>query len=83
MEFILVTTMLPNMETYFYGLQIYYKQALQELTTIGVVLADMTGIHQELLSYKKYSDLTGNNINHPNDFLIRCYAQVISALLIN
>ena len=82
-EFILVAPMLPNAETYFYGQQLNYKQALQELTTIGVVLSDMTGVHQELLTYKKYSDMTGNNINHPNDFLIRWYAQVISALLIN
>ena len=26
---------------------------------------------------KRYRDVTGNNINHPNDFVVRLYAQVL------
>ncbi|MBQ4558917.1 MAG: hypothetical protein IJA54_01150 [Tyzzerella sp.] len=32
---------------------------------------------------KRFIDMTGNNVNHPNDFLIRCHAHVISAMLID
>lgn len=39
-------------------------------------------IWTELLKHKNYLDLTGNGVNHPNDFGHRIYAQVLSALLI-
>ncbi len=45
-------------------------------------MVDMTGVHQELLKFKLFRDMTGNNVNHPNDFLHRWYAQEISGLLI-
>ena len=81
-EFILVSTMLPNPESFFVGTQPDFKNALEELTGDGIVLVDMTEVHRELLKYKSYQDLTGNNINHPNDFLIRWYAQEISGVLL-
>lgn len=31
---------------------------------------------------KNFLDLTGNGVNHPNDFGHRVYARVLSALLI-
>jgi len=34
----------------------------------------------ELLTRKPFSDLSGNNINHPNDFSHRFYAQIIDRL---
>lgn len=81
-EFILVTTMLPNPETVFFGHQARYAAQLRSLTRSGVALADMTGVHGELLEYKRYWDMTGNNVNHPNDYLNRWYAQIVSALLV-
>ena len=43
-----------------------------------VAVADMTTMHYNLLEKgKRYRDMTGNNVNHPNDFLARIYAQVI------
>jgi len=36
---------------------------------------DMTTLHGNLLTRKRYCDMTGNNVNHPNDFLARAYAQ--------
>lgn len=43
--------------------------------------ARMTTMHQYLLTKKRFYDMTGNNINHPNDFLARVYAQTVLALL--
>jgi hypothetical protein len=37
----------------------------------------MTAVHGSLLSKKSYADMTGNNINHPNDYLARVYAQTL------
>ena len=81
-EFILVTPMLPNPESFFTGTQAEFKSVLEELKMPGIVLADMTEVHRELLKYKSYQDMTGNNINHPNDFLIRWYAQEIVGILV-
>ncbi|MDP4285775.1 MAG: SGNH/GDSL hydrolase family protein [Bacteroidota bacterium] len=81
-EFILVATMLPNPESDFVGTQQFFKKVLDELTGLGIVLVDMTSVHAELLKYKSYQDMTGNDINHPNDFLIRWYAQQILSTLI-
>ncbi|OFX30988.1 MAG: hypothetical protein A2W90_15320 [Bacteroidetes bacterium GWF2_42_66] len=81
-EFILVATTLANPETFFAGQQVNYKPVLQELAGSGTELADMTGVHQELLKNKLFRDMTGNNINHSNDFLHRWYAQQICGLLI-
>ncbi|NWJ52088.1 MAG: SGNH/GDSL hydrolase family protein [Bacteroidetes bacterium] len=81
-EFILVAPMLPNPESNFVGTQSSFKKVLAELTGRGILLADMTSVHSELLKYKAYQDMTGNNINHPNDFLIRWYAQQILCMLI-
>ncbi|MNL53983.1 hypothetical protein D3C87_1772730 [compost metagenome] len=81
-EFILVSPMLANPFATQSKIQSKYKAELQKLTGKGVVLADLTATHQELLKHKSYQDMTGNNVNHPNDYLVRWYAQVISAILI-
>ena len=81
-EFILVATMLPNPESKFTGTQPRFKQVLEELSGPGVIVTDMTAVHHELLQHKSYQDMTGNNINHPNDFLMRWYAQQIVGTLI-
>ncbi len=81
-EFILVSTMLANPESNFVGTQHLFKAELDDLIQKGIVIVDITGVHTELLKYKAYQDMTGNNINHPNDFLIRWYAQQILGVLI-
>jgi hypothetical protein len=40
-------------------------------------VAKMTSMSQRILENKRFRDHTGNNINHPNDFLGRLYAQVV------
>ena len=47
----------------------------------GVAVVNMTAMHQSLLSRKRYEDMTGNNVNHPNDYLARVYAQTLFATL--
>ncbi len=49
----------------------------------NVVSWDVGTMHQELLAAgKKYLDMTGNNVNHPNDFIARIYAMSLLSLLI-
>ena len=49
----------------------------------GVAIADMTSVWEEFLKRKQDWDITGNGVNHPNDFGHRVYAQILSALLID
>ena len=37
----------------------------------------MTAMHIDLLKANRFRDMSGNNVNHPNDFLARVYAQVV------
>lgn len=77
-EFILIGTMLANENVAnFAGYQEDYLPELMDLEKEGVAVADMTTLHKYLLTKKRYFDMTGNNVNHPNDFLARFYAQVI------
>jgi acyl-CoA thioesterase-1 len=83
-EFILVATMLGNQDWTALRQELFpqYRDALARLGRPGVALADMTSIWTELLKHKRDWDLTGNGVNHPNDFGHRIYAQTLSALLI-
>ena len=85
-EFVVLGTMLPNKNICWnvggasiYGNQEKYLPKLQKLAQeeAGVALADITTLHKEYLTVKNYRDMTGNNVNHPNDFLMRLYAQTI------
>lgn len=77
-DFILISTMLPNKELKsFWGNQIHQKEALLPLCDERTVVADMTDYHAAMLKHKEFYDMTGNNVNHPNDFLIRGYAQLL------
>lgn len=81
-EFIVIATMLANPDAIQCQVQQSYQQPVLNLEGPGIAVADMTAIHEELLRHKSYQDMTGNNVNHSNDYLARWYAQVISALLV-
>lgn len=86
-EIMLVAPMLPNDEADddWYGNQQYFNGELIKLEGQYdfVAVADITAMHKYILSSgKRYRDMTANNINHPNDFLIRLYAQVILTTLL-
>lgn len=77
-EFILIATMVPNKELKdFWGNQIIQKEALYHLENEKTAVADMTDYHLAMLETKEFYDMTGNNVNHPNDFLIRGYTQLL------
>lgn len=81
-EFILVTPMLANPVAVQSKKQEDYRLPILKLANKGVAVADVTAWHKWLLNYKSYQDMIANNINHPNDYLARWYAHVVSAILI-
>lgn len=84
-EFLLVSTTLPNPDCNGWtSNQPYFQQSLKEIVkdTKGTALVPMTSIHQYLLQHKRYDDMNGNGVNHPNDFLARVYGQAICQTLI-
>lgn len=84
-EFVLVAPMLANPEWHYpakVGNFPALRDALAGLCGKGAVLADLTAVWTELFKRKSFHDLTGNGVNHPNDFGHRLYAQVILALLV-
>ena len=83
-EYILVATMIGNRDWVSLKQELFpeYSEALKKLAGPGIAVADVTSIWAEMLKHKRHYDITGNGVNHPNDFGHRVYAQVISALLV-
>jgi lysophospholipase L1-like esterase len=81
-EVVLVSPMLGNAEWVHTPRDMFvkYRDALTALAGPGVALADVTVVWELLLKHKHDLDLTGNGLNHPNDFGHRVYAQTILAL---
>ena len=84
-EFVLVASMMPNAEWAAVHPENIprFRDELAKLCGPGVALADVTGVWIELLKRKRWHDLTGNGVNHPNDFGHRLYAQMILGLLVD
>ncbi len=59
----------------------YHKSDLA-MRSQGIAVADVRSVHKALQERKRFLDMTGNNVNHPNDFLIRVYAQTVLSQLI-
>lgn len=80
-EFILVSNFLPNPEAEMnagvYENIPFYRDELLEMEGEGVAVADIYAAYTCLIQNKRFADMTGNNINHPNDFLSRLYAQIM------
>ncbi|MBQ3492944.1 MAG: SGNH/GDSL hydrolase family protein [Clostridia bacterium] len=84
-QVVLLSTTYPNTESNWVRNQPLFINELVKLekkySFVGV--ADMTNMHYNLLETgKRYRDMTGNNVNHPNDFLARIYAQVVLKTLL-
>ena len=85
-----VSTMVPNPNATngWYSLQ--YKQEAELIKTAKTYVKDgvpcavacVTSASLSVLEHKEFQDYSGNNINHPNDFFCRVYAQVILQTLI-
>lgn len=82
-EIIIVASMLGNPEWVYAPAEkfLIFRDGLVSLRGQGVALADMTSLWADLLKVKSYHDLTGNGVNHPNDFGHRLHAQVLLDLL--
>lgn len=81
-DVICIATMTAN-ETWQYSAPDLYPAYLEQLLTLrqpGLAVADVTSIWTWIVERKKFLDLTGNGVNHPNDFGHRLYADVILAL---
>jgi len=78
-EFVIVSPMLPAPECSWVIPARFadYRAALAALCGEGVALADVTGLWTELVARKNPYDLSGNGLNHPNDFGHRVYAHAI------
>ena len=78
-EFLLVTTMIGNAEWAQLTSPLFmeYRDALTRMAGQGIAVADVTSVWADILKTKKFLDITGNGLNHPNDFGYRVYAQVI------
>ncbi|MBR5880276.1 MAG: hypothetical protein IKZ16_01200, partial [Clostridia bacterium] len=84
-EVLLVATMIPNPEATngWYGNQHKFEDTFVSIAESyakdgkSCAVAKMTSMSQRILANKRFRDHTGNNINHPNDFLGRLYAQVV------
>lgn len=79
-EFICTCTSLPNKllssdKARFYGNQYLFEEPMLALEKEGVAIADITHLQTQVLTRKRFIDMTGNNVNHPNDFFHRLYAQ--------
>ena len=58
-----------------------HRDVLASLTGDQIALADLTTMWGQMLERKRVVDLTGNGVNHPNDFGHRVYASTILGLL--
>jgi len=84
LQMILVATMLGNPDWTYLKHERFpeFRDALGSLRGPGMELADLTSVWAEFHRHKRDLDLTGNGVNHPNDFGHRVYAQVLSSLLL-
>lgn len=78
-EIVLVAGMLSNPDWVAgrHDLHAAYREGLLAEAGPGVAVADVSGIWGELARRKGFASLTGNGVNHPNDFGHRVYAQVL------
>ena len=84
-EILVVAPMIGNPEsTVYFDIDRQMKALYNEFFPVGeeseysnVAIADVTTMHRQLYHKKgnRYRDITANNINHPNDFAERIYAQ--------
>jgi acyl-CoA thioesterase-1 len=83
-DVLLVTPMLGNREWTHTPREMFaaYRDAILGLVGPGVAMVDVTAVWDHLLGSKSDLDLTGNGLNHPNDFGHRLYAQAVLQALV-
>ena len=85
-EIILMDTLLSNKDG---GFAFEIEPALEGIhdriaqSEEGVVSAGIFRMHTYMLQGKHYIDFSGNGLNHPNDYLIRLYAQQLLSTVVD
>lgn len=86
---VLIATMVPNPDGInWYGNQDKQGEKLKSISQkylddgVACGVCDMTSLSLSVLERKDFHDYSGNNINHPNDFFVRVYAQTLLQALI-
>jgi len=80
-EFIIVSTPLPNEASpQTFKAQPFYYSKLKALEGEGTAVIDMAAVSRFLLERKAFIEISGNNLNHPNDFFYRFYTDVFAEL---
>lgn len=82
-DVVLVSPMTANPEWIHSAPELYplYAAELKKLAGPGCAVADVTEIWSAVLLLKPYLCLSGNGLNHPNDFGHRLYADVVLAVI--
>ena len=80
---IVISPMTANSEWSYSAPDLYpaYTEQLATLTEEGRALADVFHTWTSVLERKDYLSLSGNGLNHPNDFGHRLYAETILAVI--
>lgn len=80
-EFLYIKCFTPNPALYPYEKMTAFWKAMDELAAEyeNFYTLDLYTPSLKLLETKKYLDVTGNGINHPNDFVVRLYAMYLLA----
>ena len=80
---ILLSPMTANAEWKHAAPDLYpaYATALQQLAAPGCAIADVTSVWLAIMQRKTHLDLSGNGLNHPNDFGHRLYAEIVLATI--
>jgi hypothetical protein len=89
-DVVIVSPMIPNPEAvrkanewFVNGTQPTFEAGILPLTEkindggTNCAMTPMTSISKYIHSKKRFRDTTGNNVNHPSDFLVRVYAQAL------
>lgn len=82
-EFILIGPILANANSGFIGANNLLPALTKPLQETGVLYIDIFATCADLLKTKDYIAISGNNINHPNDWLARVYAMNYLAALVD
>lgn len=85
-----VSTMLPNTEAtngWYKNQNVYEDEMLSlakeyENSGVSCVVAPVTSMSRFVAERKRFRDHSANNINHPNDFMMRLYAQTVIETLV-
>lgn len=78
-EYLLVTSMSGNTlwKRLPAGADALFAGELKKLESQTIAIADVNSFWNDVLKQKDFYDLTGNGVNHPNDFGYRIYAKVL------